>query len=271
VTCYLLCFINDEGEHVLLSDHAGHYLGETGKDVDERRDEHQAGRGAKLTAAAAAAGITFVVARTWPGRYPEERRLKGRRSGSRELKEKCPNCHPMPRIDRWAGGKPAWARKAETEPGHHEHRDQRHPAAVTRPRRGPRRPGRRQTRTNAVSAWPRASCRPSPAQGEPSARSRRRTSSSPGRSANNHATSPPPPRSGGVATPERSPAAWPSFTRPGHAKQGRKPRRPRRKWRRTDDPLRLTSSSQARPDSLAPHAATVRPHCQALWFHQPPP
>jgi hypothetical protein len=142
VTCYLLCFINDEGEHVLLSDHAGHYLGETGKDVDERRDEHQAGRGAKLTAAAAAAGITFVVARTWPGRYPEERRLKGRRSGSRELKEKCPNCHPMPRIDRWAGGKPAWARKAETEPGHHEHRDQRHPAAVTPapPRPAPPRP-----------------------------------------------------------------------------------------------------------------------------------
>jgi hypothetical protein len=130
MTCYLLCFVNDEGEHVLLSDHADHYLGETDKDIDERRDEHQAGRGAVLTAVAAEAGITFLIARTWPGRYPEERRLKGRPKGSRELKEKCPNCHPMPRIDRWAGGKPAWARRAEPEPGHHERRNQRQPSAA---------------------------------------------------------------------------------------------------------------------------------------------
>lgn len=101
--------------------HAGHYLGETDKPVDERRDEHQSGHGAKLTAAAAATGITFVVARTWPGRYAEERRLKGRPKGSRELKELCPCCHPMPRIDRWAGGKPAWARQAEAEPAREHH------------------------------------------------------------------------------------------------------------------------------------------------------
>jgi hypothetical protein len=85
MTVYLLCFTDDAGEHVLFSGHAGHYMGETDKPVDVRRDEHQAGRGAKLTAAAAKAGITFVVARTWPGRFPEERRLKGRPSGSREL------------------------------------------------------------------------------------------------------------------------------------------------------------------------------------------
>jgi hypothetical protein len=137
MTVHLLCFTNDAGEHVLLSGHAGHYMGETDKDVDERRDEHQAGRGAKLTAAAAAAGITFIVARAWPGRYPEERRLKGRRSGSRELKEKCPNCQPMPRIDRWAGGKPAWARQAETEGEHHQPRDQRQPSAITQPSAAP--------------------------------------------------------------------------------------------------------------------------------------
>lgn len=142
MTCYLLCFRDNDNfchnggepvllsEHVLLSDHAGHYLGETDKDIDERRDEHQAGRGAKLTAAAAAAGITFVIARTWPGRYPEERRLKGRPSGSRELREKCPECHPMPRIDRWAGGKPAWARQPETEPAPTRRHGQRHPSAV---------------------------------------------------------------------------------------------------------------------------------------------
>jgi hypothetical protein len=142
MTCYLLCFRDNDSfcnidgepvllsEHALLSDHAGHYLGETDKDIDERRDEHQVGRGAKLTAAAAAAGITFVVVRTWPGRYPEERRLKGRPSGSRELKERCPECHPMTRIDRWAGGKPAWARQPETEPAPTQRRAQRHPSAV---------------------------------------------------------------------------------------------------------------------------------------------
>jgi hypothetical protein len=113
MTVYLLCFRNDAGEHTLLSGHAGHYMGETDKPIGERRDEHQAGRGAKLTAAAAAAGITFVVARTWPGRYAEERRLKGRPKGSRELKELCPCCHPMPRIDRWAGGEPGPARQAD--------------------------------------------------------------------------------------------------------------------------------------------------------------
>jgi hypothetical protein len=113
MTVYLLCFENSAGEHVLFSGHAGHYMGETDKPVSERRDEHQAGRGAKLTAAAARAGITFAVARTWPGRFSEERRLKGRARGSRELKEKCPNCHPQLRVDRWAGGRPDRAREED--------------------------------------------------------------------------------------------------------------------------------------------------------------
>jgi hypothetical protein len=131
MTAYLLCFTDDDGQHALFSDHAGHYMGKPDKDVDERREEHQTGCRAKLTRAAAAAGITFIVARTWPGRFPEERRLKGRPSGSRELKEKCPNCQPMPRIDRWAGGKPAWARQAEPEAESPQHRDQRHPSPIT--------------------------------------------------------------------------------------------------------------------------------------------
>jgi hypothetical protein len=133
VSVYLLCFTNDAGEHVLFSDHAGHYLGETRKPVDERRDEHQAGEGAKLTAAAAAAGVPFLVARTWPGGRAEERRLKGRPKGSRELKELCPNCHPALRVDRWAGGTPAWARQAEpgTGPASPLRRSRHHSPALT--------------------------------------------------------------------------------------------------------------------------------------------
>lgn len=131
MTVYLLCFTNDAGEHVLFSNHAGHYLGETDKPVDERRDEHQAGCGANLTAHASAAGITFVVARTWPGGRAEERRLKGRPKGSHELKQLCPNCHPMPRIDRWAGGTPAWARPAE--PGRGPQHQQRQAATAFQP------------------------------------------------------------------------------------------------------------------------------------------
>ncbi len=135
MTVYLLCFTDHAGKHVLFSNHAGHYMGETDRPVGERRDEHQAGRGAKLTAAAAKAGITFVVARTWPGSRTEERRLKGRAKGSHQLTKKCPNCHPMPRIDRWAGGQPAPARPAEPQQAPARQPTTR-PPAPARPRPG---------------------------------------------------------------------------------------------------------------------------------------
>jgi len=44
--------------------HARHYVGFT-EDLPHRLEEHRAGHGAKLTAAVAAAGIPFVLARTW--------------------------------------------------------------------------------------------------------------------------------------------------------------------------------------------------------------
>ena len=73
--------------------HAGHYLGSTGLPVAERLAEHQAGRGSKLTAAAATDGIALTVARTWPGSRRTERAMKGRPHGSRtSWRPRCPLC-----------------------------------------------------------------------------------------------------------------------------------------------------------------------------------
>lgn len=88
-----------------LSDHAGHYLG-SADNVPARLADHRAGQGAKLTAAAVAAGISLTIARTWPGGRAAERHIKGRAIGSRGLARYCPVCHPMPRIRQWAGGGP---------------------------------------------------------------------------------------------------------------------------------------------------------------------
>lgn len=88
-----------------LAGHAEHYLG-SADDLAARMADHLAGHGAKITAAAVAAGITLIVARTWPGGRTEERRLKGRPIGSSHLRRRCPLCQPMPRINRWAGGQP---------------------------------------------------------------------------------------------------------------------------------------------------------------------
>lgn len=81
--------------------YAMHYLGST-HDLKWRLKVHESGRGAHITAAAVRAGITFVLARTWPGDRTRERQLKGRPSGSRGLRHMCPVCHPMPRITQFA-------------------------------------------------------------------------------------------------------------------------------------------------------------------------
>lgn len=69
--------------------HARHYLGfvDTEKDRDpvkaleSRLDYHRRGRGSKLLAAVARAGIPFDVVRTWPeGTRTQERKLKGHSS-----------------------------------------------------------------------------------------------------------------------------------------------------------------------------------------------
>jgi hypothetical protein len=91
---YLLHFIDPVTGEPARYKHAGHYLGNTETDrLAERVQEHRDGRGAVLTAAARAAGLDFVVTRTWPGGRLRERQLKTQ-SGARY----CPDCsdHPRP-------------------------------------------------------------------------------------------------------------------------------------------------------------------------------
>ena len=77
---YLLHFDN-------RSKHAGHYLGST-CDLAARLALHAAGRGARLLHVVQAAGITWRLARTWPGGKAKERQLKKQRGASRY----CPLC-----------------------------------------------------------------------------------------------------------------------------------------------------------------------------------
>lgn len=70
--------------------HASHYIGFTkNEDPLVRLEEHRSGKGAKLTAAVAAAGIEMEIVRTWPGESRSfERQLKNRR----EALMLCPKC-----------------------------------------------------------------------------------------------------------------------------------------------------------------------------------
>ncbi len=72
--------------------HARHYLGWTeGTDISRRIGEHLSARGSPLLAAATAAGISWQVVRTWPGKTREfERRLHRQRSDPKL----CPQCNP---------------------------------------------------------------------------------------------------------------------------------------------------------------------------------
>ncbi len=68
--------------------HARHYLGWT-SDLPRRVAQHRRGlSGARLMEVVHAAGIAFVVARTWPGDRTLERRKKGQ--GGRG--KMCPIC-----------------------------------------------------------------------------------------------------------------------------------------------------------------------------------
>jgi predicted GIY-YIG superfamily endonuclease len=67
--------------------HARHYTG-WASDLAARLAEHDDGRGARLTAVAKAAGITWTLARTWPGTRARERQLKNQGGASRH----CPAC-----------------------------------------------------------------------------------------------------------------------------------------------------------------------------------
>ena len=69
--------------------HAQHYLGST-DDLENRLACHRKGNGARLMAVVTALGITWQLARTWPGDRALERRLKRRKEGRRL----CPICNP---------------------------------------------------------------------------------------------------------------------------------------------------------------------------------
>lgn len=89
-----------------------HYLGSAPDDdrpvwanLAERLGDHRRGRGSNVCLVWKRAGIAFVLARTWPGGRRAEHAIKRAPCGSyKPLRRLCPECHPMPRIDRWAGG-----------------------------------------------------------------------------------------------------------------------------------------------------------------------
>jgi predicted GIY-YIG superfamily endonuclease len=67
--------------------HARHYLGWT-PDLARRLEDHQTGRGARITQVATERGITLHLTRTWPGDRHLERHLKRRKDAPRL----CPIC-----------------------------------------------------------------------------------------------------------------------------------------------------------------------------------
>ena len=75
--------------------HARHYTGfaHSSRSLKSRLAEHKAGRGARLLQVVKAAGITWTLARTWPGDRTRERQLKNQGGASR----RCPACGVKPR------------------------------------------------------------------------------------------------------------------------------------------------------------------------------
>jgi predicted GIY-YIG superfamily endonuclease len=67
--------------------HARHYCGWT-QNLDARLKSHQAGAGARLLQVITQAGISWTLARTWPGDRNRERQLKRQGGASR----RCPIC-----------------------------------------------------------------------------------------------------------------------------------------------------------------------------------
>lgn len=78
-TIYLLHFSQPFG-------HARHYLG-WARDLERRLEHHRRGTGANLMRHAGMAGVTFQLARTWPGTRTDERRMHNGGHARR-----CPVC-----------------------------------------------------------------------------------------------------------------------------------------------------------------------------------
>jgi predicted GIY-YIG superfamily endonuclease len=72
--------------------HARHYTGWT-TDLAARMQAHRDGHGARLMEVVTAAGITWQLARTWPGGRDRERAIKDRHEAPRL----CPACQAQPR------------------------------------------------------------------------------------------------------------------------------------------------------------------------------
>ena len=72
--------------------HARHYTGWT-TDLAARLQAHREGHGARLMQVITAAGITWRLARTWPGGRSRERAIKDRHEAPRL----CPECSALPR------------------------------------------------------------------------------------------------------------------------------------------------------------------------------
>jgi hypothetical protein len=90
---YLLHFEHEIGSEDNPRGRAGHYLGWSGRDdLEARLAEHRAGRGARLTEVLKERGISWTLARTWPGGPELEKALKERHATNRM----CPECQPNP-------------------------------------------------------------------------------------------------------------------------------------------------------------------------------
>lgn len=75
-TIYVFRFSEPLGDPERPRCSARYYVGWTEKEVEERLQDHLAGRGAKITAAAVAQGIELEVIWTQPGTRLLERRIK---------------------------------------------------------------------------------------------------------------------------------------------------------------------------------------------------
>jgi predicted GIY-YIG superfamily endonuclease len=84
--------------------HARHYTGWT-SNLPERLEAHRHGRGARLMEVITDAGISWHVARTWPGDRTRERAIKNRHAAP----QLCPDCtpHPLPVTRGRAAARPA--------------------------------------------------------------------------------------------------------------------------------------------------------------------
>ncbi len=67
--------------------HAKHYLG-TAKDLETRLEQHANGTGARLMQVIREVGLTFELARVWPGSRKLEKQLKRQKNSPRL----CPVC-----------------------------------------------------------------------------------------------------------------------------------------------------------------------------------